>query len=186
MDIVNRKDLILKITSETNGEYGHLNASFCYTEPNEPDIPKTIRRTDTYVSDLHRYEFDDLAITCQLGGYAVKENNVAPYGFEARYTPYNVDLSRAERMIHTLRKIGAAINKQQELTGSAKSFGQYVAYAASAFGIKTVLIQNRPDVYKQSGEMWNRYNKIGDAVWAIDARCREVAVELNPALSIAA
>lgn len=89
---------------------------------------------------------------------AALASNMEPvsYGWSVEYRePYTVDLQRAEQMVKALRQIGRRQDKVHELIGRPATFGQYLARAAQALSVTTVLVErfeHRNAPYRSVGD----------------------------------
>lgn len=80
----------------------------------------------------------DLKITCAM---ATNMESIS-YGWDIEYRqPYNVDLQRAEEMVKALRIVQRKMNRIHQLIGRPATFGQYLARAAQALSVTTILIE---------------------------------------------
>jgi hypothetical protein len=84
----------------------------------------------------------------QITSQGTNKDRDRVYGFEVRYRDvYAIDLSLAEKMVKTLRKVNAGMDKLTAKRGyvGPGNFGEYVGRVAEVIGATKILyVQDRP------------------------------------------
>jgi hypothetical protein len=141
--------------SHSNGAYGHVNLSLC------PIMPQGRSYADDVMDGIYHR---DLTIRCQID--ANKEVSEPSYGWEICYLrPYTVDLNDATRMVATLKRIGAKVEKLREQIGCARTYGDWCARFAAVLNATVVF-------YDSDKQEW-RYTS-GDAAHMLNTKVAEV------------
>jgi hypothetical protein len=154
--------------------YGHVVVFFGYLEDGKA-------RGLSYSGGYHEVEsLADLEIRNQVSSdHAPEGSSDGSYGWSVEYRGvFSANLERVENMAKVLRKVSRSMEKQRDASGSPATFGQYVARALQALGIKQVVIL-KPREWPNAEDNRLRVQKPGRVVDEIDHVTRRMARELT-------
>jgi len=145
MDKTTYPTLALYVTEQTEHGYYHIYACpvVLHTER-----PGSIRNANDWTTVKGGWFLDNFHVYSQGNPEDVTRltntRGAHLYGFEASYRTSTVDLSRAEKMVKTLRKLEKALDKLNVARGYVTSYGEYVTRIAEVFGCEFLVFPTRP------------------------------------------
>ena len=165
------KKLALLITTTKDQDFGHVKCSIVTV-----DDGKVRNYRADWDEKPYRY-YDDLSITCQISQNTQMKDQSYAWCIEYR-DKYSVTISKAEKMLKTLKSITKKLNNISNKYGFPESFGQYVANVANAIKADTIL-----DYRKESGWSYDDcefyFNDIPTGKQVINSHVEKIWGELN-------
>lgn len=167
------KDTDLVVYIAFSSEYGYFHPMFQPLVWSGRDCPAN-PSSDELVNGLY---LTDLFITAQgnnedptIGQAADSDRARRLYAFELEYRHIHaVDLSKAERMARTLRKVEDRLEKLRAEYGPTRSFGQWARLVAMALGAEKFAMKVRDRSATYAENEWHLYS-LNEAVDVIDGR----------------